>query len=396
MKKIHFLFFFLLPFISNSQSYTSYFTGNIDDTITSPLGGICMMGGATEDDNAMKWFLERANGGDVLILRASGSDGYNQYLYSQLGVTINSVESIVFNNSSAASINYIHSKILQAEAIWFAGGDQWNYVSYWRDTPIDSLIRHVINTRNIVVGGTSAGMAILGEYFFSAENGTVTSWTALSNPYHSDVTIDSSKFLEIDILKDVVTDTHYDDPDRKGRHIVFMSLMLTDYNADAKGIACDEYTAVCIDTNGVARVFGSYPNSDDNAYFLRINCEIASNTPENINATMPLTWDHSGQAIKVYKIKGISTGLNSFDLNTWEDGTGGVWQNWSVLNGLLSESTSNPINCNSTEVYFEAQTNLNKLTKVIDVLGQEIRLKNNQVLFYIYDDGTVEKRIVIE
>ena len=43
-----------------------------------------MMGGATEDDNAMKWFLERANGGDVLILRASGSDGYNQYLYSQL------------------------------------------------------------------------------------------------------------------------------------------------------------------------------------------------------------------------------------------------------------------------------------------------------------------------
>ena len=172
--------------------------------------------------------------------------------------------------------------------------------------------------------------------------------------------------------------------------------MLTDYNADAKGIACDEYTAVCIDTNGVARVFGSYPNSDDNAYFLRINCEIASNTPENINATMPLTWDHSGQAIKVYKIKGISTGLNSFDLNTWEDGTGGVWQNWSVLNGLLSESTSNPINCNSTEVYFEAQTNLNKLTKVIDVFGQEITPKNNQVLFYIYDDGMVEKRIVIE
>ncbi|MBT5273510.1 MAG: cyanophycinase [Flavobacteriales bacterium] len=396
MKKLPLLFFFLYSFTSYSQSYTSYFTGNIDDTITSPLGGICLMGGATEDDNAMKWFLEQANGGDILILRTSGSDGYNQYLYNQLGINVNSVESIVFNNPSASNLNYIHSKILQAEAIWFAGGNQWNYISYWRDTPIDSLIRHGVNTRNIVIGGTSAGMAIFGEYYFSAENGTVTSSTALNNPYHSKVKIDSAKFLDIDILQDIVTDTHYDDPDRKGRHIVFMSRMLTDYNSDAKGIACDEYTAVCIDTNGIARVYGGYPTYDDNAYFLRINCEISSNIPENITSSIPLTWDHSGQAIKVYKIKGISTGLNSFDLNTWEDGTGGVWENWSVLNGLLFESISNPINCNSTGIYLEDQTGSNKLTKVIDVLGKDAERENNQTLFYIYDDGTVEKKIIIE
>ena len=35
-----------------------------------------MMGGSVENDNAMRWFLERADGGDVLVLRASGSDGY--------------------------------------------------------------------------------------------------------------------------------------------------------------------------------------------------------------------------------------------------------------------------------------------------------------------------------
>ena len=61
----------------------------------------------------------------------------------------------------------------------------------------------------------------MGEYYFSAENGTVISSTALNNPYNSLVTIDSAKFLEIDILKDIITDTHYDDPDRKGRHVVF-------------------------------------------------------------------------------------------------------------------------------------------------------------------------------
>ena len=396
MRKLIFLFFFISWFTGYSQSYTSYFTGNTNDTITSPLGGICLMGGATEDDNAMKWFLEQANGGDVLILRTSGSDGYNQYLYSQLGISVNSVESIVFNNASASNQNYIHSKILQAEAIWFAGGNQWNYISYWRDTPIDSLIRHVLSTRNIVIGGTSAGMAILGEYYFTAENGTVISSTALNNPYNSLVTIDSAKFLEIDILKDIITDTHYDDPDRKGRHVVFISRMLTDYNSEAKGIACDEYTAVCIDTNGMAHVYGDFPTYDDNAYFLQINCEISANIPENITSNTPLIWDRSGQAIKVYKIKGTSTGLNSFDLNTWEDGTGGVWENWFVLNGQLSESISSPINCNSTGIYMQNQVASIKLTKVIDVLGREVDVAKSGLLFYIYDDGKVEKKIIIE
>lgn len=79
------------------------------------------MGGATEDDNAMKWFLQRANGGDVLVLRTTGSNGYNSYLYSSLGINVNSVETIVCNNASASNDAYVLQKINQAEAIWFAG-----------------------------------------------------------------------------------------------------------------------------------------------------------------------------------------------------------------------------------------------------------------------------------
>jgi len=42
-------------------------------------------------------------------------------------------------------------------------------------------------------------------------------------------------------------------------------------------------------------------------------------------------------------------------------------------------------------------TNTEKtLLKVTDMLGQETPHKRNTPLFYIYDDGTVEKRIVIE
>jgi hypothetical protein len=44
-----------------------------------------------------------------------------------------------------------------------------------------------------------------------------------------------------------------------------------------------------------------------------------------------------------------------------------------------------------------SEININrKLIKIIDVLGRTTTAKNNNPLFYIYDDGIVEKRIVIE
>lgn len=308
------------------------------------------MGGATEDDEAMKWFLRRANGGDVLVLRASGSDGYNAYMYSGLGVNVNSVETIVFSNGTAANEGYVQQKIQQAEAIWFAGGDQWNYVTYWRNSPIDSLINLGIRDRDIVVGGTSAGMAILGGYYFTAQNGTVTSANALANPYYNTVTVDSSKFIESEFLGDVITDTHYDDPDRKGRHVTFLARIFEDYGVAAKGIACDEYTAVCVDSNGIAHVYGGYPNYDDNAFFIQSNCELPDESPENCSAGNPLDWNRNGLALKVYNIKGTASGANTFDLNDWKTGTGGDWEHWYVNNGLLSQNVGTPINCLPTAV----------------------------------------------
>jgi hypothetical protein len=38
-----------------------------------------------------------------------------------------------------------------------------------------------------------------------------------------------------------------------------------------------------------------------------------------------------------------------------------------------------------------------KLIKIVDVLGRKTnKLKTNTPLFYIYDDGSVEKKIVVE
>ena len=351
MNKVYFTILLILSInFSYGQIYNSYLTGSSDDLVCNSYGGICLMGGATENDEAMKWFLRRANGGDVLVLRSSGSDGYNNYIYSTLGIELNSVETIVFNDASAINSNYIHQKIKNAEAIWFAGGDQSEFISYWRGTPIDSLINKAINSRNIVIGGTSAGMAILGGFYFTAQNGTVSSISSLANPFHNNVTVDSLSFIKNDYLTNIITDSHYDNPDRKGRHIVFLSRIFIDYGIMAKGIACDEYTAICIDEHGIARIFGAYPVYDDNAYFLQINCELSDVTPEKCLANYPLNWNLGGNAIKVYSVKGTNSGANTFDLTDWETGVGGVWENWYVDEGVLYQDEGNQINCNSLSI----------------------------------------------
>jgi cyanophycinase-like exopeptidase len=326
-----------LYIVGNSQSYTSFFTGNSTDLVTQPIGGVCLMGGAGESDEAMIWFLERAAGGDVVVLRATGSDGYNDYMYLDLGVNVNSVETIRFNSIAASSEQYIIDKINQAEALWFAGGDQWDYITYWRNNAIGEAINNAVNVRNAVIGGLSAGMAIQGDYYFSAQNGTITSEEAIANPYAIDATVDGTPFLENASLANTITDTHFDSPDRRGRISVFLGRMLEDFGIEPRAIACDEYTAVCIDENSIARIFGE-ANELDYAYFVQRNCAIENNVPESLSAGQTFEWNQGGEALTVYRVRGNEAGNRTFDLNTWTSGVGGEWLYWSVSAGQFVQT----------------------------------------------------------
>ena len=51
-----FVLFLGMALNGSAQSYTSYFTGNSTDLEVIPNGGICLMGGSTEDGNGMRWF----------------------------------------------------------------------------------------------------------------------------------------------------------------------------------------------------------------------------------------------------------------------------------------------------------------------------------------------------
>ncbi len=335
MRKILFTFLTLFLFTEvSSQSYTSYFTGDTANVETITEGGICLMGGATENDSAMIWFLKQSGGGDIVVIRATGSDGYNDYLYTDLGVAVNSVETLIIPSLAAANDPYVIRQIHNAEAVWIAGGDQYNYVSFWKDTPVEAELNWLIG-KGVVVGGTSAGMAILGQAYFSAANGTTTSATSLNNPFDNSVTIGYDDFIDHPLMKKVITDTHYDNPDRRGRHTAFLARMVQAHNTRFFGIASEEYVAVCIDKFGIARAFGDHPAYEDYAYFLVTNC-VAPIEPETCVTGTPLTWNRNQQALKVYKMNATPGGGNTFDVNDWKTTSGGgTWENWWVINGIL-------------------------------------------------------------
>src|SRR5690606_13240088 len=338
----------LVGFALAAQGYTSFFTGNPVDAAVSPLGGVCMMGGASEFDPAMEWFLHRANGGDVLVLRASGADGYNDYMYSELG-GVNSVETIRFDEAAAAFHPYVAERIQKAEAIWFAGGDQWNYVSYWRDTPVMQLINAAIAQRHIAIGGTRAGMAILGGSYFSAEHGSIRSAFALANPISPEMAVDHAPFLDVPFMAATITDSHSDTPVRRGRHFAFLARMVQQGDSVAFGIACNEYVAVCITPEGLAHVYGEHPQYEEYAYFLRVNCVVPTG-PELCVPGQPLTWDRNGMAVKAYKVPAVPGGEHWFDLNDHLDGQGGSWEDWSAVAGSFMAQPGGAPPCGTTGV----------------------------------------------
>jgi cyanophycinase-like exopeptidase len=329
------LLFLCLPVFVFSQGYTSYFTGNPVNVNPTPSMGICLMGGATENDNAMKWLLEKANGGDVLVLRATGTNGYNNYLYSQLGISVNSVETIVITSAAGATNPYVLGKVANAEMIWFAGGDQSQYVNYFKDNAMETELNNFINIKQGPIGGTSAGMAILCGNYFSALNGSITSAEALANPYNVKVTLGNNDFLNLPFLNNVTNDTHFNNPDRKGRITTFLARKSVDNQQRSFGISCNEYTAVCIDATGKAKIFGDYPNYQEFAYFLQANCQTTF-LPENCTSGSPLTWSRGGEAVKVYKVAGTQTGANFFEMSNWQTASGGTWEHWTANNGVFT------------------------------------------------------------
>jgi len=67
---------------------------------------------------------------DVVIVRATGTDAYNPYIYSMNGV--DSCQTLIISSVTQASDPLVNTAIRGAEFVFFAGGDQCQYVTYYK------------------------------------------------------------------------------------------------------------------------------------------------------------------------------------------------------------------------------------------------------------------------
>ncbi len=129
------------------------------------------------------------------------------------------------------------------------------------------------------------------------------------------------------------------------------------------------------------------------------NCD----TTATVNIVSPsverYTWSTESGCAYVEELKVIGGGHDwpgSFG-NMTIDANIEIWKFVSRydINGLIGCITTS-INENNLQNDNKVFPNNKQLIKIVDLLGRESKDLKSQPLFYIYDDGTVEKKIIIE
>ena len=290
-----------------THAYKYFRVGSNTDAAGAPRAGFALMGGGADLDEAFRWLCDHAGGGDLLVLRATGDDDYNPYF--QKLCDLNSVATLVIGSKAAAEDPFVAHAIRSASALFVSGGDQANYVNFWADTPVQTELNADLE-RGVPIGGTSAGLAVLGEYAYSAQgdkpdDSNLDGKMAMSDPFSSRVTVVKS-FIHIPLLAGIITDTHFARRDRMGRLLAFLARLnqpggegVSDRVQDVRGIGVEERAAVLVDADGKGHVIGHGA-----AYF--IACPHARVT---LLKGQPLTYGP-------YSVRKVTPG-HTFNLKQW-------------------------------------------------------------------------------
>jgi cyanophycinase-like exopeptidase len=291
----------------------------------SNTGGIALIGGGTDDDPAFKWLLEQGQYGHFVVIRTHGSDAYNEYVN---GLGARAASTLIISSRTGSNNGFVNDIILSADSLFIAGGDQYEYWTNWTNTRVQESVQMLVDN-GTSIGGTSAGMAVMGEFVYTCANGTsAESPIVLKNPFDDTMSF-GRHFLHMPIMKNIITDTHFRQYDRIGRSMAFLARIWTDYPdvGIVKGIACDEQTAVIVQGgSGHVMTLVNNPQSKWNdlhtAYFF-----LSKRPPAVCMPDTPLTFGK----ISVWRLHNNQT----FDLINWTSNQGEYYE-LDVEDGDLS------------------------------------------------------------
>ncbi len=219
-------------------------------------GYLCAVGGGSENygswsDESYRWMVEKSGKGPTLILHYSEGSTWLEKYFLSFGA--GSAASLVVPSRTMANDSAVYRTIKKARHIFLRGGDQYRYYQLWRNTLTEQAIRETYQSGG-VIGGTSAGLAVLGGVDYIAQRNSAVSAQALQNPHHADITL-AEDFLPF--LPQVLLDSHFTRRGRLGRLLAFIANWNTTHSTDIIGIGMDEHTALCVAPDGEATVSGA-------------------------------------------------------------------------------------------------------------------------------------------
>ncbi len=131
-------------------------------------GTLVIVGGGSTPREAVDQFLTAAGGKDASIIVVSNALGEEppeeQKVCGWLKTAgASNVHQVHTRTGDDLASPELRSRIQTAKGVWFTGGRQWRLVDAYLDTPVQCLFQAVLN-RGGVIGGTSAGATIQGDY----------------------------------------------------------------------------------------------------------------------------------------------------------------------------------------------------------------------------------------
>lgn len=219
-------------------------------------GSLLLVGGGSEystwADDPYGWFVQAADSGKIINIDADEVSNYYPSYFKSLGAA-NSCEAFRIATRQAANDSATYKKLISARGIFIEGGDQGDYIETWKGTLVQDAIHYVFQNGG-AIGGTSAGLAVLGEVVYDATGGYLYPDKAAYNPYHPDITL-TDDFLNI--LPNVLTDSHFFPRGRLARLVPMLARRIVDNGQDdLMGVGVCENTVMCIDKDGNGKVWG--------------------------------------------------------------------------------------------------------------------------------------------
>lgn len=131
-------------------------------------GTLVIVGGGTTPPEAINTFLTAAGGGESPIVVVSNAGGEARPEDTSVCGLLNAagakcVQLIHPKSESELADPKLIALLKEARGVWFTGGRQWRLVDAFLDTNVEEMFHDVLR-RGGVIGGTSAGATIQGEY----------------------------------------------------------------------------------------------------------------------------------------------------------------------------------------------------------------------------------------